>query len=184
MTIQLLSAKKVAKSIANNSISPKEKYNYLLASFLLFIPFYYSGFVWFNPLWSWLSIYEAFVIGLITIIGLNETYKASGERNEHYITEFTCLYVPVSITTITAVWVSYWAISYAFRESLINLSSSRLEIAVKLSHIGADFFELLAFLGAVLVPLITFYRIKRLFIFIQGSHSLTPHSNGTTNGAP
>jgi len=168
MTIHIFNARKAADDISKNVISPKEKSYYLLGTFLLFIPFYYSGFVYTNPLWSWLSIYEAFVVVFITVVGLNKTYEAAGaESNQHFVTEFTCLYVPVSITTISLVWLSYWVIGYAFRESLIKLSSSHLEIAVKLSNIGSDLFGLLIFLASVLVPFITFYRIKKLFHVIQ-----------------
>jgi hypothetical protein len=168
MTIRIFNARKVADDISKNVISPKEKAYYLLGTFLLFIPFYYSGFVYSNPLWSWLSIYEAIVIIFITVVGLNKTYEAAGaDSNQNFVTEFTCLYVPVSITTIFLVWLSYWSIGYAFRESLINLSSSHLEIAVKLSNIGSDLFGLLIFLASVFIPSITFYRIKKLFHVIQ-----------------
>ena len=168
MTIHIFNARKVADDISKNVISPKEKSYYLLGTFLLFIPFYYSGFVYTNPLWSWLSIYEAFVVTFITIVGLNKTYEAAGaDSNQNFVTEFTCLYVPVSITTISLVWLSYWGIGYAFRESLIKLSSSHLEIAVKLSNIGSNLFGLLIFLASVLIPFITFYRIKKLFHVIQ-----------------
>lgn len=168
MTIHILNAKKVADDISKNAISSKEKSYYLLGTFLVFIPFYYSGFVYSNPLWSWLSMYEALVVAVINVVGLNKAYEAAGgESNQNFVTEFTCLYVPVSVTTISLVWLSYWVISYAFRESLIKLSSSHLEIAMKLSNIGSDLFGLLIFLASVLVPFITFYRIKKLFHVIE-----------------
>ena len=169
MTIHLFNAKKVARELARKEIGPKARGYYILVSFLVFTPFYYSGFIWTNPLWSWLSIYEAFVVVAVTLIGFAKSFEAAdGKNNPDFIAEFTCLYVPVSLTTILIIWSNFWALTIVFRESVISLSESHLQFAQNLSRLGSDFFGLLAFLAVVLVQVVTFYRITKLFYVVRG----------------
>ena len=168
MTIHLFNAKRVAQELGHKEIEPKARGYYLLASFLIFMVFYYSGLVSANQLWSWLSVYEAFVVAAITVVGFAKAYEASGgDANQDFITEFTCLYVPVSVTTILAVWPIYWAVVIGLREFMVALSESHIQFVVNLSRIDGDFFGLLTFLAAVLVQIVTFYRITKLFHVVR-----------------
>lgn len=172
MTIHLFNAKQVARELARKEIGPKARGYYILASLLLFTPFYYSGFMWANPLWSWLSIYEAFVVIVVTFIGFTKSFEAAGgENNPDFIAEFTCLYVPVSLTTILAIWSSFWVVTIGLRESITSLSESNLQLAQDLSRLGSDFFGLLSFLAVALVQVVTFYRITKLFYVVRGHSS-------------
>jgi hypothetical protein len=170
MTIRLFNAKRLALELAQNKVGSRERGYYLIASFLIFIAFYYSGLVSANPLWSWLSIYEAVVVSVITVLGFSKAYEtAGGDSNPNFVVEFTCLYVPVSVTTMLTVWGAYWAITLGFQETITALTNSHLQIANNLLRIGGDFFGLLAFLGVSLVQAITFYRINRLFVIVRGN---------------
>lgn len=172
MKIRLLNAKRLAEELERNEVSPKTKGYYLLASFLLFVIIYYSGLPASNPLWSWLSIYEAVAVCVITIIGVAQCYVAAGgDENPNFVVEFTCLYVPVSITTNLAIWPAYWAITIGFRKSISALTESHFQIAANLARIGGDFFGLFTFIAVALVQFVTFYRISKLFNVICNQRS-------------
>jgi len=168
MSIRLLNAKRLAQELGRKEVGPRERGYYLVASILVFVAFYYSGLVSANPLWSWLSIYEAVVFTLITVLGFAKAYEAAGgDSNPDFVVEFTCLYVPVSVTTIPLVWGAFWAVTLGFRETIVALAESHFQIAINLSRIGGNFFGLLAFLAVALVQAITFYRITRLFQIVR-----------------
>jgi hypothetical protein len=172
MAIHLFNARRLARELSLNQVGPRDRGYYLLASFLMFTLFYYSGLMYANPLWSALSIYEGVVITLITFFGLAKAYEAAGgDENRDFVVQFTCLYVPVSITTILVVWPLFWGTTIIFRESIKALSGSHLQFAINLSRIGGDFFGVLTFLAAVAVQGVTFYRITRLFSVVRSQGS-------------
>ena len=121
---------------------------------------YYSGFVSGNLAWTLPSILEGLTIAVVTAIGVAKAFDASGgDDASDFIAQFTCLYVPISISTMMVVWSTYWAIAIGFRESLIAISESHMQFAVNLSRLGADMFSFLAFAAAVTVQGVTFYRL-------------------------
>ena len=168
MPIHLLSTKRLATRLIQQELSAKARAQYLAASFVIFIVVVYSGLASANPLGSWLSYYEAVLLTGISIIGVFKAYDAAGgESNPAFVTEFTCLYVPVSVTTYGVAWSLYWGMVFGWRESIAALSESHLQIAVNLAKIGSDFFGLLTFLTVVLVQFVSFYRIIRWFRIIR-----------------
>ena len=172
MAIHLFNARKLARELNLNQVGPRDRGYYLLASFLMFTFFYYLGLMPDNPLWSGISIIEGLVITLVTIFGLAKAYEAAGgDENPEFVVQFTCLYVPVSITTILVVWSLFWGTSVLFRESIKALSESHLQFAINLSRIGGDVFGALVFLAAVSTQGITFYRITRLFSVVRSQGS-------------
>lgn len=168
MPIHLFNAKRLAQELGRGEVGPKVRAYYLLASFLIFTVFTYSGLISANPLWSWLSLYEAFLVAVVMVIGLSKAYDAAGaESNPDFVAQFTCLYVPVSVTTILVVWSCYWALLTGFRESILALSESHLQIALNLSKIGTDFFGAITLLAAIFAQIVTFYRITKLFYVVR-----------------
>jgi hypothetical protein len=172
MPIHLCNAKKLAQELRHGKVSPKDRGYYLVTSFVIFLVFYYSGFASANPPWSWLSIYEFIVLIFVTIVGLSKVYGAAkGDTYPDFVTEFTCLYVPVSVTTFLVIWCLFWTVTFGFREAIIQISESNLQIAINLSRIGGDLFGLLAFLAVVSVQAVTFYRITKLFETVHSDES-------------
>lgn len=92
-----------------------------------------------------------------------KTFDASGGKsNPDYVAEFTCLYVPVSITTYAVVWGVYWFLRWAFHESLLAFSQSHFQFAVNLGRIGTDLFGFLTFFANVAALFICYWRLGRL----------------------
>jgi len=159
--MHLFRTKPLVQELARGELSATKKAQYLLASFLMFMVAYSSGFVPGSPpIWTIPALIETVAVALITVVGIVKCFDAAGgEESSDFVASFTCLFVPVTITTLIVVWSIFWAISYGFRESLIALSESRLQIAENLSRIGADLFGFLGFIAAVTVQIVTFYRI-------------------------
>ncbi|MCL2298261.1 MAG: hypothetical protein FWC38_03450 [Proteobacteria bacterium] len=195
LPIRLFNAKRLAQELGRKELSPRVLGYYLAASFLIFILLGYSGFYFASSIlsWpnlyynlvvdtssspllflSWLSLYECFAVVAITVWGFSASYFASGgDENPNFITEFTCLFVPVFFTTTLVVWTIYWGISfvlyyydlynYQFFSNLRSIGSS----------IGADPYGLLTFLAVVSTQAIGFYRITKLFRIVRSVKSST-----------
>jgi hypothetical protein len=150
--------------LASRSVSAEERAKYLLASFLLFNVAYYSGFVLSTALpWTVPSALEAAMVMGLNILGVVKSFDASGgSRNADFLTEFTCLYVPVSVTTLLAVWGSYWVLTVGFREALMATFPTHSQFALNLSYVGVDLFGFLTLAANVGVVAITFARLTKL----------------------
>jgi hypothetical protein len=146
--------------LARGELSRTQKAYYLLASFLMFTLAYYSGFVGGSAVYTPASMFEGIATAVITVIGVVKCFDAAGgDDAPDFIESFTCLYVPVSITTIGVVWGLYWATLFGFRESLLALSESRMQFAINLAKLGTDIFGFLNFAAVVAVQMISFYRV-------------------------
>ncbi|MCB4358177.1 hypothetical protein [Quatrionicoccus australiensis] len=168
-TIHFFNSKRLARELASGEVSSRQRSYYLLAASLSSAAFGYSGLVSANPLWSWLSLYEAVVVAFITVVGLSRAYDAAGgDASSDFIAQFMCLSLPINITTTLPVWGCFWLITIVFRQTLIALAESHSELAINLSHIGGSFFGLLAFLAVAITEAIFFYRIVRLLGAVRG----------------
>ncbi|MES2952863.1 MAG: hypothetical protein V4858_30400, partial [Pseudomonadota bacterium] len=148
--------------LARGQVSNAEKAYYLLASFLMFTVAYYTGLVSSNATWTLPSTLEGIAIGVITVIGVVKSFDASGgEESSDFVAQFTCLYVPITITTMLVVWSVFWGVLFGFRESLIAMSESHMQFAINLSRLHADMFNFVTFVAVVAVQGITFYRMTR-----------------------
>lgn len=150
--------------LSRRGVPNEDKAKYLLASFLVFIVVYYSGVAVSTAApWSMPSVIEALAVVLINVVGIVKVFDASGgKENPDFIVEFTCLYVPVSITTVACVWGGYWALQLGFHESILKLAQSNFQFATNLAAFGTDLFGFLTFLANVCVPAITYYRLCNL----------------------
>lgn len=112
--MHLLRTRPLIAKLAAGQVSNTEKAYYLLASFLMFTLAYYSGFVSGHQVWTLPSILEGLAIAGITVLGVVKAFDASGgEEGTDFIAQFTCLYVPISITTMLVVWSLFWELPSA-----------------------------------------------------------------------
>lgn len=159
--MHLFRTKPLIQQLARGELSATKKAHYLLASFLMFTVAFYSGLVSGSPpVWTVPSLLEAAAVVLVTTVGLVKCFDAAGgEESSDFIASFTCLYVPITITTLLVVWSVFWAITLGFREALIALSRSHMQFALNLARLGTDLFGFLTFAAVVLVQIATFYRM-------------------------
>ena len=167
--MQLLRTKPVVEALIADSVSAEERAKYLLASFLVFNAAYYSGLVVAGAeLWTPLSLMEAAVVVALNIVGVVKTFDAAGGKtNTDFIAQFTCLYVPVSVTTLVAVWGVYWLMRMSFTPTLVELSRSNMQFALNLASLGTDLLGFLAFVANVGVLAITYGRLHKLLARVR-----------------
>ena len=160
--LRLFNAKKLASELCRQEVSPETQATYLLASMLMFTALYYSGLVIStSDLWSLPSTLEAIAVAGVTVFGLAKCFEAAGgNANKSFLVDFTCLYVPVTLTTTLVVWCLYWATRLAFSQTLVALSEGHFQFARNLALLGTDFFGLLGFLATVGVQVITYSRMS------------------------
>jgi hypothetical protein len=171
--MHLFRTRPLVEALASGSLSAEQRAYYLLASFLVFNLAYYSGFVASGTTpWTPPYIAEALAVVLINIVGVVKTFDASGgKENKQYVTEFTCLYVPVSVTTMLVFWGGYWLLRVAFHESIMALAQSNLQFAINMSNLGFDGFALLAFAASVGSLAVTYIRLVKLLSQVRAARS-------------
>lgn len=168
MALRLLNARRLAEELGRGQVSTRAKGYYLFASFAMWLLINVTGFATVSPLWSWMSFIETAALLLITILGFSSAYEAAGgDANSDFVAQFTCLFVPVTITTVLIVWALYWGAVIGFRESIIAISESRMQFAINLGRIGSSLFGALVMLAVLAVQAVTFYRITRLFRVVR-----------------
>jgi hypothetical protein len=162
--MHFLRTRPLVDALARGAVSAEERAKYLLASFVAFNLIYYSGLgVGTDQVWTAPSLVEAATIIFINVVGVVKTFDASGGKdNPDFVAEFTCLYVPVGITSYVAVWSVYWAVRWLFHESILALSQSHFQFAWNLSRLGTDLFGFLTFMANVLALFVTYVRLTRL----------------------
>jgi hypothetical protein len=152
----------LVKKLAAKQVSPQQRAEYLLTSFVVFSLFYYAAIVVpsAGP-WTAISLLEGLAVVLVTMVGIVGAFDSSGGKsNPDFVADFTCLYVPISVTTLCAFWGVYWSIVLGFREALNSTAFINSQFAINLSSLGFDPFTFLAFAANVGVPAVTYYRMK------------------------
>ena len=171
--MQLIRAEPLVASLARREVSPQQQAAYLLGSTVFYLFAYYSGLLApGNPPWTTPSVLEGLALLAISIFGIVKCFDASGGNgNQEFLSEFTCLSLPVSVTTVLAGWLAYWALAISFRETLIELSRSHMEFAVNLSRLNTDFFGLLSFLAVVGIQFVFYARLSALLRRVRDAKS-------------
>ena len=162
--MHLLSAKKLVHELAADAVTTEQQAQYMLVGFAIWNIAFYSGLIVSGSnVWSLPSVLEGVAVIAINVFGVFQAYEAAGGRDSRsFIVDFTCLYVPVTITTIVPVWAIYWAVRLGFEGLLVSLYESHSQFVVNLHRMGIDFFGLLSLLAVVLVLAVTYWRITSL----------------------
>jgi hypothetical protein len=169
MPLHFFSTTRLARKLSRDEVDSEQQAYYLLANSVILSIFFYSGLIPSSfPLWSLPLLLEALATIGIWIIGIAKTYEAAGGRNSRqFLVRFTCLSLPVSVTTLLLVWFTYWAVRIGLYEGLIALSNSHFQVALNLSRLGTDFLGLLGFCATVSASIITFWRLARLLAQVR-----------------
>jgi hypothetical protein len=171
--MHLFRTRPVVIALASDAISAEQRAYYLLAGFLLWNVAFYSGLVTSGTMpWSFPYIAEFLALVVVNVFGVVATFDASGGKsNKQYVIDFTCLYVPVSITTLLGFWGVYWLLQLGFREAIMLLAQSGVQFALNMSALGFDAFSLLAFAATVGSQAVTYYRLTKLLNQVHAARS-------------
>lgn len=152
----------LAKRLAEGRVSNREV-AYLTLANLLFSSFiFYGAFTWANPPWTLLSLLEATVVVVVTIIGFTRSYFAGGgDANEHFARNFNCLSFGAWCWSTLIVWSVYWLVVWLFQTGMFAAYRfENLGLAQNLAAIGGSFGWLWTLLAAV------FWQAL-FFVFLQ-----------------
>jgi len=167
MTIRLFSARGVGDDLAAGRITGAEQSLYLTASFLIWIVPAYL-FLFPAPratdphfFWSILLIELAFVV-LFCITGIRLCLrKCRVDPRRHFLVDFSCLYAPISLTTLTIVWAAFYllinGVPWLLSEMTLEQDPARWFPWLDASHIY-DALRVFASAGAVFI---VFLRIGK-----------------------
>ena len=169
--MHLFRTRPLINALASGILSAEQRAYYLLASFLVFNVAYYTGFVaagaepWTPP-----YIAEFIAIVLTNILGVVATFDASGGKsNKQYVIDFTCLYVPVSVTTMLAFWGGYWVLRITFHEVIMAMPHSNMQFAINMIKLGFEGFSLLAFAATIGSLVVTYARLTKLLAAVRAA---------------
>ena len=170
MKLHLFCTKPLVQKLASGAVDSELQAYYVIANLVFYTLLYYSGLAAASSLPLTVpSLLELVVVLAVSVFGVFQAYEASGGKGgRSFLVDFTCLFVPVSITTYLPTWLAYWAVRYSFTPALISLSESHMQFAVNLSRIGTDFFGLLGFAATVGGHAISYWRVVHLMRQVTG----------------
>ena len=113
MTPNLFSAMRLDERLAAGVVSPKEQAFYLLASFILWVmPGYLliapapNVSAWSIPFGLW--FYEVGTLVVIYVFGVSYCLaRCRVEPKQNFLIDFSCLYFPISLTTLIMAWGAF-----------------------------------------------------------------------------
>jgi hypothetical protein len=153
VSVRLISAKRVGDDLAAGRVTAGEQSLYLTASFLIWlIPAYLFLFPaprTSDPEFFWgIWLIELALLVLFCAVGIGFCLrKCRVQPARHFLVDFSCLNAPISLTTLTIVWGSFYLVA----------GGASMSGALDSSH-AYDVLRLFASAGAVLI---VFLRIGR-----------------------
>jgi hypothetical protein len=163
--IHLFSMSRIESKLSSQGVDSKGEAEYLLVSMVIFSIAGYAGLIVSSaPPWSLPTLLEGLVVVGINALGVVKAYESAGGKSSvNFVAEFTCLYVPASITTLLTIWTIYWGISFGATELVQQLYTSNAQIFRNIINLWRDLFGFLAFLANVLTWSIIYWRIIKSF---------------------
>ena len=164
MELHLISAQRLGTRLAEGSVSPQEQAVYLSVSFILWLlPGYLllvpppNPDVWPLPLGLW--FYELGALVLIYVVGVSYCLvRCHVDPKNNFLIDFSCLYAPISLTTLVAVWAAFQAYASLIPIVLRTVEFSEQPRFLELVY-SARFFDLMRFLAIVGATFIVLIRI-------------------------
>lgn len=113
MALHLVSARRLATELASRTVSPQDQAAYLITSFVVWLlPVYlfvmppHVPDAWPIPYGLW--FYELLILVAIYVFGtLHCLARCHVRPRENFLIDFSCLYAPISITSLLVVWGAF-----------------------------------------------------------------------------
>ena len=164
MTLHLISAQRLAILLSEGKVTPQEQSVYLSVSFILWLlPGYLliqpspNVEAWSLPLGLW--FYELGALILIYVIGIPYCLaRCHVEPKKNFLIDFSCLYAPISLTTLVIVWGAFHVYASLIPALLKTMSFAEVPRLLELVY-SSRFFDLIRFLAVVGAVFFTLIRI-------------------------
>lgn len=179
MKFHLFSSASLAEELTSHKVEASDQAAYLAASFIAWLLPYYSFLYPLpydeNEKWYWsMWAYEAFMLVIINIFGVLKCLNACEfEPKKNFLVDFSCLYLPVSVTTLIGVWSVYYLYRYLWVLLVQSIDPAIGPPEWAPIVFSYKFHDLLRLLAVVAVPLIIFLRIGAWMRIISAKRALT-----------
>ena len=166
MALHLIRSRPLGDELANDAVSARDQANYFAASFVLWLlPGYLllvpppNTLAWSIPMGLW--FYEGLALISIYYFGVLYCFAKCGvDPKRNFLIDFSCLYTPISVTTLICVWGVFHVyaslIPWLLTHSSFDSQPSFIEFVY-----SPRFFDLMRFLGVTGVTFIVLVRIGR-----------------------
>jgi len=155
-------------ALARNEVSPRDQTYYLLASFLvLYLPSALGVSHLSGAYATWAHAIDVLFYISIVVIGTLAARAAAGEANRNFIMEFTCLLMPIALTTLAAAWSLHWLVIWSLGEELARWTWAPSAFNNSLRAVGTDLVGFLAFVTNAGAIAVIFARIVRQLRSVQ-----------------
>jgi hypothetical protein len=166
VALHFIRARPLGEELAKDAVSAREQASYFAASFILWLLPGYLLLVpppnfaaWSIPMGLWL--YEGFALVLLYYFGVLYCLgKCRVNPRRHFIIDFSCLYTPISLTTLLLVWGLFYVYAALIPWLLQHLSFDSRPYVIEFLY-SARFFDLMRFAAVVGVTFIVLARIGR-----------------------
>ncbi len=172
MTLHLISAKRLAKRLSAGEVTAQEQAFYLSAGFILWLLPGYLLIVpapnvqaWSIPLGLW--FYELGTLVVVYVFGILYCLaRCHVEPQKNFLVDFSCLYVPVSLTTLVVGWGAYHVYASLFPALLQKFDFSAPPRALEFIY-SARFYDLMRFFAVVSVSFFSLERTGRFMATVS-----------------
>jgi hypothetical protein len=162
----VLNTRRLAEDLAHRRVSTRDKAYYLLLGWVLFIAIGYSTLVFSSASRTWIGVFEAFMLTVIAVFGVQSCYEAGGgDDNDSFVVDFTCLLVPLTIKIYVIVWGLFWLVAWGYH-ALVGMSYESEGTARLVSFLSrhAGYLATLAAVLATQAALFLRMRVHMAFI--------------------
>ena len=167
MTLYLFSARKLRERLAVGAVTAREQAIYLAGSFVVWLMPGYLFIIpppsgvspsWFYGMW----FYEFAMLVLIYTAGVFYCLaNCHVHPKQNFLIDFSCLNLPVSVTTLAVTWGLFHLLATAFPWWLTTLSFDSEPPTWLLWVTSTRFFDLLRFFAIVGASFAIIYRVGR-----------------------
>jgi hypothetical protein len=163
---------KLADEIVAGQVSASEKIAYFVFTQVFFVANGYAAGYTGSVHVSWLYLYEAVVVGVVTYAGARKVVLSYQRPIDGGFFEMTFLLsVPLVVKTTLAMWVGIWGGSWLLSALLPHLSTESEASARAISYWVSRLWQALPFLVAVVVAGVFWYRLAFHVTYVTNRRS-------------
>jgi hypothetical protein len=165
--MHLWSTPKLADEIVAGEVSASEKVAYFVFAEVFYVAIAYAAWYVSSFHASWLYIYEAVVVGVVTLAGAHKVVSSYQRPIDGAFFEMAYLLsVPLMVKTTLAMWVAIWGGSWLMSALLEHLFPESVESAWALSYWVGRLWQVFPFLVAVAIAVVFWYRLAHHVAYV------------------
>ena len=165
MRLHLIAPRRLVPELAGGLLSGLDQARYLAVGFVVWLipsylfvvpPLLTRDPYWFYGLW----IYEFACVLFIQVAGVFYCLrKCRVAPARTFLIDFSCLYAPVSLTTLVVVWMAYHLSARGIGEIMAGMSFDTPPPMLVHALYSTKFFDVIRYLAIIGINVIIFYRI-------------------------